>query len=117
MTSRKSLFAAALAGAVGLSFPAVAQEVVEVQEVTVMEQVPPDAAPFVVEADASWPVAYCHMKIPELEEGTVGTAEPRFKDRPGRAGFIDFYGPCNTDPVEVALENSEELDDFEKEMS
>jgi hypothetical protein len=41
---------------------------------------------------------YCHMKFPAIREETLGSDRPVLKD--GNSGdVIDFYGPCNYDPL------------------
>jgi len=41
---------------------------------------------------------YCHLKFPAIEEKTLGSPQPVLKD-PGSGDIIDFYGPCNHDPL------------------
>lgn len=41
---------------------------------------------------------YCHLKFPAIEARTLGTAHPVLKD-PASGDLIDFYGPCDHDPV------------------
>jgi hypothetical protein len=38
---------------------------------------------------------YCHLKFPPIEAGTLGSSKPRL----ATSGEIDFYGPCNYDPL------------------
>jgi hypothetical protein len=41
---------------------------------------------------------YCHLKFPAVRPSTLGTEHPQLK-RPGTGDVIDFYGPCNHDPL------------------
>ena len=39
---------------------------------------------------------YCHLKYPPIDPGTLGSAKPQLS----KAGeMIDFYGPCDHDPL------------------
>jgi hypothetical protein len=52
----------------------------------------------VISKDVSTEGSYCHMKFPAIEEKTLGSRRPALKD-PGSGDVIDFYGPCNHDPL------------------
>jgi hypothetical protein len=54
--------------------------------------------PWIVEKIPGNPVGYCHMKFPAIDEKTLGTEDPRLQ-RPESGNIIDFYGPCNHDPL------------------
>ena len=41
---------------------------------------------------------YCHMKFPAIEERTLGSKSPVLSDA-SSGNIIDFYGPCNHDPL------------------
>ena len=41
---------------------------------------------------------YCHLKFPPIAEKTLGAAHPVLKD-PALGDVIDFYGPCDHDPL------------------
>jgi hypothetical protein len=41
---------------------------------------------------------YCHLKFPPIAERTLGAAHPALKD-PALGDVIDFYGPCDHDPL------------------
>jgi hypothetical protein len=43
-------------------------------------------------------VAYCHLKFPAIREDTLYSDHPVLKD-PRDGDFIDFYGPCDYDPL------------------
>jgi hypothetical protein len=42
--------------------------------------------------------SYCHMKFPAINERTLGSKHPILTD-PSSGDIIDFYGPCNHDPL------------------
>ena len=42
--------------------------------------------------------SYCHMKFPAIDEKTLGSKRPFLTD-PSSGDIIDFYGPCNHDPL------------------
>ena len=39
---------------------------------------------------------YCHMKFPAISRSTLGSDQPVLEDS---TSVIDFYGPCDTDPL------------------
>jgi hypothetical protein len=41
---------------------------------------------------------YCHLKFPAITEESLWTNRPVLKD-PSEGDIIDFYGPCNHDPL------------------
>ena len=41
---------------------------------------------------------YCHLKFPAIREDTLSWDRPVLKD-PSEGDIIDFYGPCNHDPL------------------
>lgn len=41
---------------------------------------------------------YCHLRFPAIREETLSTNRPVLKD-PGEGDIIDFYGPCDHDPL------------------
>lgn len=41
---------------------------------------------------------YCHMKFPAIREETLSSVSPVLKDA-SEGDIIDFYGPCNHDPL------------------
>ena len=41
---------------------------------------------------------YCHLQFPAIRSETLGTANPQLKD-PSDGDMIDFYGPCDHDPL------------------
>jgi hypothetical protein len=42
--------------------------------------------------------SFCHLKFPAIKEETLDWARPVLKD-PSDGDIIDFYGPCNYDPL------------------
>ncbi len=41
---------------------------------------------------------YCHLKFPAIDPNTLGTRHPRLEN-PAGADIIDYYGPCDHDPL------------------
>jgi hypothetical protein len=41
---------------------------------------------------------YCHLKFPAIREETLFSDRPELKD-PSDGDIIDFYGPCDYDPL------------------
>jgi hypothetical protein len=41
---------------------------------------------------------YCHLKFPAIREETLNWPRPVLKD-PSEGDIIDFYGPCDHDPI------------------
>jgi hypothetical protein len=41
---------------------------------------------------------YCHLKFPAIQGRTLASAHPVLKD-PASGDLIDFYGPCDHDPL------------------
>ena len=41
---------------------------------------------------------FCHLKFPAIREETLNWDRPVLKD-PSEGDIIDFYGPCNYDPL------------------
>jgi hypothetical protein len=38
---------------------------------------------------------FCHLKYPPIDPGTLSSAKPQL----AKSGEIDFYGPCDHDPL------------------
>ena len=54
--------------------------------------------------------SYCHMQFPPIREATLSWERPVLDTTAGN--IIDFYGPCDHDPLgreEVRRQNSERL--------
>ena len=41
---------------------------------------------------------YCNLKFPAIKEDTLTSDRPQLKD-PSEGDIVDFYGPCDHDPV------------------
>ena len=41
---------------------------------------------------------YCHLKFPAIREDTLSWNRPVLKD-PSEGDIVDFYGPCDHDPL------------------
>ena len=54
----------------------------------------------------------CHLKFPAIKEETLYWNRPVLKD-PSQGDIIDFYGPCNHDPLGKE-EIRRQRDDFER---
>jgi hypothetical protein len=44
------------------------------------------------------PGVYCHLTFPAIREDTLSWDRPVLKD-PSEGDIIDFYGPCDYDPL------------------
>ena len=53
--------------------------------------------------------SYCHLKFPAIEPSTLGTDHPQLED-PNSGDIIDYYGPCDHDPLGKAEVESQEQD-------
>ncbi|HEY6197272.1 MAG TPA: hypothetical protein VI231_01575 [Candidatus Binatia bacterium] len=53
---------------------------------------------------------YCHMKFESIWESTLGQQLPVLNDS-GSADIVDFYGPCDHDPLGKDEIRAQELDD------
>jgi hypothetical protein len=51
-----------------------------------------------VSKDADASAQYCHLKFPAITEESLFTDRPFLKS-PSDGDIIDFYGPCNFDPL------------------
>ena len=59
--------------------------------------------------------SYCHTKFESIHEGTLASSEPVLKDVDD---IVDFYGPCNHDPLgkeEIQAQRIEEQHRFTTE--
>ena len=62
---------------------------------------------------------YCRLRFPAIREETLSWARPVLKD-PSDGDMIDFYGPCDYDPVgkeEVARQKAQLRRDRHDDMS
>ena len=99
MKSIKSLMSALfLTGALGLSLaPAGAEDVISKDVLT----------------DGN----YCHTKFESIRENTLASTRPVLKDTDD---IVDFYGPCNHDPLgneEIQSQKIEMQHRFEREYN
>jgi len=56
------------------------------------------AADGIITRSPDAPGQYCHLKFPAIREDTLFTDRPQLKD-PSDGDIIDFYGPCDHDPL------------------
>jgi hypothetical protein len=50
----------------------------------------------VISKDQFAGTGYCHMKFPAIAQHTLGNDQPELSSK---GDVIDFYGPCDTDPL------------------
>jgi hypothetical protein len=43
---------------------------------------------------------YCHLRFPAIREDTLFSSQPQLKD-PKDGDLVDFYGPCDYDPLRI----------------
>ena len=63
--------------------------------------------------------SYCHEKFPAMRQSTLDDGQPALKDS-NTGDVIDFYGPCNENPVGKDQVRKQKLDAqhrFEMEYS
>ena len=71
----------------------------------------------VISKDALAEGSYCHMKFPAIEERTLSWKRPVLKDA-SEGDIIDFYGPCDHDPLgreEIQSQKRDHQRRFERE--
>ena len=56
------------------------------------------AAPGVISNATLVPGSYCHLTFPAIREDTLSWDRPVLKD-PSEGDIVDFYGPCDHDPL------------------
>jgi hypothetical protein len=56
------------------------------------------AAPGVISNATLTQGSYCHLRFPAIREDTLSSDRPVLKS-PGEGDIIDFYGPCDHDPL------------------
>ena len=52
----------------------------------------------ILQKDQLTGTSYCHEKFPAIRQGTLGDDQPELKGS-STGDVIDFYGPCNENPV------------------
>jgi len=67
----------------------------------------------VISKDALTEGSYCHMKFPAIREETLSTSHPVLKDA-SSGDIIDFYGPCDHDPLGKDEIQSQRLDELHR---
>jgi hypothetical protein len=63
--------------------------------------------------------SYCHLKFPAIREETLASSHPVLQDA-SSGDIIDFYGPCDHDPLgkeEIQSQKLEHQHRFEREFS
>lgn len=63
--------------------------------------------------------SYCHLKFPAIREETLASSHPILQDSDS-GEIIDFYGPCDHDPLgkeEIQSQKLEHQHRFEREFS
>jgi hypothetical protein len=71
----------------------------------------------VVSKDILTEGSYCHTKFESIREETLASPQPVLKDTDD---IVDFYGPCNHDPLgreEIQSQKIENQHRFEKEYA
>jgi hypothetical protein len=53
--------------------------------------------------------SYCHEKFPAIRQRTLGSDQPELKDS-NTGDVIDFYGPCDENPVGKDQVHEQKLD-------
>jgi hypothetical protein len=56
----------------------------------------PAGAENVISQDVLTDDSYCHSKFESIREDTLASSQPRLNDTDD---IVDFYGPCNHDPL------------------
>ena len=70
----------------------------------------------VISKDVLGDGSYCHTKFESIREDTLASSQPILKDTDD---IIDFYGPCNHDPLgkeEILSQKIEMQHRFENEF-
>ena len=71
----------------------------------------------VISKDVLTEGSYCHTKFESIREDTLASSQPVLKDTDD---IVDFYGPCNHDPVgkeEIQSQKIEKQHRFEREYN
>lgn len=58
---------------------------------------------------------YCHLKFPAIRERTLGWSRPVLKDADS-GDIIDFYGPCDHDPLGPEEIRAQRLDHWRRSI-
>ena len=57
------------------------------------------------------PGSYCHLKFPAIREETLHRHHPVLLD-PSDGDIIDYYGPCDEDPLGKDQVHEQKLDNY-----
>ena len=57
------------------------------------------------------PGSYCHLKFPAIREETLHRDHPVLLD-PSDGDIIDYYGPCDEDPLGKDQVHEQKLDNY-----
>jgi hypothetical protein len=57
------------------------------------------------------PGSYCHLKFPAIREETLSSDHPVLLD-PSDGDIIDYYGPCDEDPLGKDQVHEQKLDNY-----
>ena len=57
--------------------------------------------------------SYCHLKFPAIRGRTLAGDHPVLKD-PSEGDIIDFYGPCDEDPLGADQIHEQKLDHYHR---
>ena len=71
----------------------------------------------VISQDVLTDGSYCHTKFESIREGTLASSQPVLKDSDD---IIDFYGPCDHDPLgkeEIQSQDIEMQHRFDREYN
>jgi len=71
----------------------------------------------VISKDVLTEGSYCHTKFESIREETLASSQPVLKDTDD---IVDFYGPCNHDPMgkeEIQSQKIEKQHRFEREYN
>jgi len=88
--------------------------VVFLLETLVFSAAPAGGAEGIISKVATPVANYCHLKFPAIREETLYWDRPVLKD-PSEGDIIDFYGPCDHDPLGKA-EIQQQRDDWRRRL-
>ena len=67
--------------------------------------------PGVIYKEELTPGSYCHLKFPAIREETLSSDHPVLLD-PSDGDIIDYYGPCDEDPLGKDQVHEQKLDNY-----
>jgi hypothetical protein len=70
-----------------------------------------DLPPGVIYKQEFTPGSYCHLKFPAIREETLASNHPVLTD-PSGGDIIDYYGPCDEDPLGKDQVQEQKLDNY-----